>query len=66
MHLEYAVEKTNEISFDLPPPFLKQRYGKRQTLPKPTAEINIKINFNFQEYEHLSTNQMLIMLKRIQ
>jgi hypothetical protein len=47
MHLEYAVEKTNEILFDLPPPFLKQRYGKRQTFPNPTAKNKIKMKQDF-------------------
>jgi hypothetical protein len=45
-----------------PPPFLKQRYGKRQTFPNPTAKINIEIN----EYEISHTDQMLPMLERIQ
>jgi hypothetical protein len=35
----------------LPPPFLKQRYGKCQTFTKPTDKIIIEIHYKFQEYK---------------
>ena len=40
MHLEWRVVWSEEWNLDRcysPPPFLKHRYGNRQTFPKPTA-----------------------------
>lgn len=43
MHLDYPTLFSDEdrLVSRLPPPFLKQRYGNRQTFPKPTAKTNI-------------------------
>ena len=45
MHLNYSIylwERKKQLLEHLPPPFLKQRYGNRQTLPNPTARTNIQ------------------------